>query len=99
MTKTLFSLVFVFFACMFGGFIMVVVCRVVAGAILDSVGYTLIFLITLTTAVNPILYSCTSKDFRKEFQRIIKCEKSMDVSPLSVAWSRPTQRQRLSAIK
>ena len=98
-TKTLFSLVFVFFACMFGDFIMVVVCRVVAGAILDSVGYTLIFLITLTTAVNPILYSCTSKYFRKEFQRIIKCEKSMDVSPLSVAWSRPTQRQRLSAIK
>ena len=80
-TKTLFILVFVFFACMFSGFILVVICRIVTGSVLSPVGYTVGLLISLTTATNPILYTCTSKDFRNEFQLIVKGRKSTAISP------------------
>lgn len=87
-TKTLFMLVFAFFACMFIGFIMVVVCRIATGFILSPVGYSLIFLITLTTAINPILYTCTSKVFRKEFYLIFKCKRSNSVRPWIISHPR-----------
>ena len=87
-TNILFSLVFTFFACIFIGFIMVLICRVVAGSVLESVGFILTYLITLTTAVNPVLYTCTSKDFRKEFLLIlsVQCKKltTERVTPLPV---------------
>ena len=88
-TKTLFGLVFAFFACMFIGFILVVVCRVVTGSIPSPVGFAVSFLISLTTAINPVLYASTSQDFRREFILILKCRPSSSgVAPSNAAWSR-----------
>lgn len=87
-TKTLFGLVFAFFSCMFIGFILVVVCRVIAGSILSPVGFTVSFLISLTTAINPVLYAYTGQEFRREFILLLKCKGPRnEVGSVGLAWS------------
>lgn len=88
-TKTLFGLVFAFFACVFIGFILVVVCRVVTGSILGPVGFTVSFLISLTAAINPVLYASTGQDFRREFILILNCKApNSEVAPANFVLSR-----------
>ena len=84
-TKTLFGLVFAFFACIFSGFVLVVVCRVIAGSVLQAVGITVAYLMAFASAINPILYASTSPVFRREFRLILKCKSSVNQVAPSVS--------------
>ena len=80
-TKTLYALVVGFGFCWIPSFSIVILVRIFLNHTPHGVAFVTIYLIGLSSAINPFIYGAMNRSFRKEFRKILCCGRVSTVQP------------------